>query len=369
MYCRHKMKPLAYIVLSVMPLLADAGETKAFTREWVDQQWVAHLQWRLEHPETHPVEIEVYCRDLLKTVPVEPATVDKLVEYYTLFRREPAMAAMAARYARILDPESPRAAQYWDQIEEARTRRPKDPESDVFPGDAMLSYEQALSDAIEHLNRGKLVPCENILRGILFNYPRHLEILKHLGSIYVMKSEWAMSTMVYSYARELDANDTDLANNYALCMDKIGRTSEALEILHEQFERQPRAGYLAHNCGRLAMKLDRVEEALDYYSRWVEHHPNSLDAWLSYGNVLILKDKDLFAQAAFARAHDLDKRHPVALRRLAEIAARRKRPKDLIKWVRRLKAEIPPAEFQLFLGQPIFDDQAALKKEINREPR
>jgi tetratricopeptide (TPR) repeat protein len=361
------MKRLAYILLAGLPLLGVGQEPKAFTQEWVDQQWVTHLQWRLDHPETHPVEVEIYCRDLLKIVPVEPATADKLVEYYVLFRREPAMAAMAARYARLLDPASPLTSKYWDQIENACDALPLNPETDAFPGDAMLNYEQALSDALEQLNRGRLVPCENNLRTILFNYPRHPTTLKHLGSLYVMKKEWAMSTMLYGYARAFAPDDPDLENNYALCLDKIGRTSDALAILDTQFEREPRAEYLARNCGRLAMKLEKTDEALDYYSKWVEHHPNSIDGWLSYGEVLIIQDKDLLAQAAFARANDLDDEHPVPLRRLAEISARRDRPKELLKWVKQLKAVIPASEFERFLSQAVFENATEMKEEVLRE--
>ena len=153
--------------------VADAESSgEEFERLDMDVLWLSHLFWRMEQADIHPMEIEIYCRDVLKLVPVNEAAVGRLVEYYTLVKGEVGMAAMASRYAMVLNRNAPVLETHWAKIEERLNSLPVIPEEAVNPSEALLDYEQWMDDARRHLEAGKLILCENTLRSLFVLYPR-----------------------------------------------------------------------------------------------------------------------------------------------------------------------------------------------------
>ena len=186
----------------------------------IDVMWLSHLVWRMEQADIHPMEIEIFCRDALRLVPVSDAAVGRLIEYYLLVKGEVGMSAMAARYALLLNPEIAAYHEHWEEIEEQLDSKPKEPAATERPSEAQLDFEQWMDDAAKQLESGKLINCENLLRSLFFLYPKNREVVKRLGSLYVIRQEWALAAMAYTYAHRLFPEDPDFANNFALSLIK-----------------------------------------------------------------------------------------------------------------------------------------------------
>ena len=345
--------------------VADAESSgEEFERLDMDVLWLSHLFWRMEQADIHPMEIEIYCRDVLKLVPVNEAAVGRLVEYYTLVKGEVGMAAMASRYAMVLNRNAPVLETHWAKIEERLNSLPVIPEEAVNPSEALLDYEQWMDDARRHLEAGKLILCENTLRSLFVLYPKNREIIQNLGSLYVLRREWALAAMVFTYAHWLYPKDQDFANNYALSLDKLGRTDEALEEMIGEFERYPKSAFHARNCGYLALKLDRIAEARDFFSSWVELDQDDPLAWIQYGLALKKEKRLPFAKVAFQRAHELDVLRLQPILELARIAAVKKQEREVKKWLAKLKELIADEHFLRVLGDAAFDGMESMKKEL-----
>lgn len=344
-----------------------SSASSEFTQRDIDVMWLSHLFWRMEQADIHPMEIEIFCRDALRLVPVSDAAVGRLIEYYLLVKGEVGMSAMAARYALLLNPEIAAYHEHWEEIEEQLDSKPKEPAATERSSEAQLDFEQWMDDAAKQLESGKLINCENLLRSLFFLYPKNREVVKRLGSLYVIRQEWALAAMAYTYAHWLFPEDPDFANNFALSLDKIGRTEDALRTMSEELERFKDSAFHARNCGFLAMKLDRVSEARDYFSRWVELEASEPLAWIQYGLALKEEGKLPFAKVAFQRAYDLDPRRSIPVVELARIAVAKKKGKEVLKWLRNARKVLPPAEFNQLLSDEDFASLGAIKRELQDE--
>ena len=144
----------------------------------------------------------------------------------------------------------------------------------------------------------------------------------------------------------------------------MGRTDEALEEMIGEFERYPKSAFHARNCGYLALKLDRIAEARDFFSSWVELDQDDPLAWIQYGLALKKEKRLPFAKVAFQRAHELDVLRLQPILELARIAAVKKQEREVKKWLAKLKELIADEHFLRVLGDAAFDGMESMKKEL-----
>ena len=102
--------------------------------------------------------------------------------------------------------------------------------------------------------------------------------------------------------------DESVVFNRAVCIENTERYAEALkEYEHFALRNDIKGLVNGSNCLR---KLGRKDEALSYAQRAVQHAPNDVDCWISFGNAAFALSMWEKAMRAYQTAHKIDSSAP-----------------------------------------------------------
>ncbi len=339
---------------------ALGSEPEPWTADDVRAAWQSHLRFLLREAPRDALIVESYCRQALAIQADDLPVATRLAEYY-LERGETGMAAMCLLYLKLLDAGHPLVRLQW---ESALNRM------DVFPGgpsrleeiDAASPLSAFLGRAAQALADGQTVHAENLYRTLLAEYPANRILLDALGGVYVRQGDWVMAAMLYRFALHLYPGHAGFANNYALALDRIGRTATALEVLHLHRERFPRDAMLARNLGQLLWREGDIDGAAEAFAAWTAAAPLDAAAWRAYGESLLHKDKLIFAKVALRKATDLDAADLLAPELLLRAAVAEGKPDEITRWGSALRERMKPADWRKLLGRAPYAGLSLLQE-------
>ena len=200
-----------------------------------------------------------------------------------------------------------------------------------MPSGEPTATDEALGQATELHQQGRLTEAEQAYRQILAREPRHFVALHRLAIVALQQ----------------------------------GRLDEALREVDAALQVEPRAEPTLLNKGTILYGLGRAEEALAVYRALLDINPASVDAHFNIANALLATDRAAQAAESFARAAVLRPDDVEVRRRHAEALARAGRPADAIASLDAALALDPEAlrlhyeRAALLLSQRRYQDAAA----------
>ena len=200
-----------------------------------------------------------------------------------------------------------------------------------MPSGEPTATDEALGQATELHQQGRLTEAEQAYRQILAREPRHFVALHRLAIVALQQ----------------------------------GRLDEALREVDAALQVEPRAEPALLNKGTILYGLGRAEEALAVYRALLDINPCSVDAHFNIANALLATDRPAQAAESFARAAVLRPDDVEVRRRHAEALARAGRPADAIASLDAALALDPEAlrlhyeRAALLLSQRRYQDAAA----------
>ena len=326
----------------------------------VEEIWRKHLHKRLIDAPAQSLLVETYCRHALRLDAGDVPVAARLAEYY-LEKGEMAMSGMGLLYLRLLDDTHPLVRLHWGSVLR---------DLEVFePGPLQLDDIAPDSSVADVLRRAALaqqerrwIRAENLYRVLLSRFPTNLIFIRALGNVYIRQESWHMVVMLHRYALHLYPDEADIANNYALGLDKMGRRPAAIEVLRINLDRHPKDAMLARNLGRLLWDVGNADEAAEAFAAWTAAQPNNPDAWRAYGDSLLRKDKLIFAKVAFRKAMELDPDDLGSPEMLVRLGLVEGRSEDVERWGRALKARMEEEDWQAFLRRSPFSQSETLRE-------
>lgn len=159
------------------------------------------------------------------------------------------------------------------------------------------------SSAVAHNNLGHDYFRAGELKAAAEHYESALKLrpdygiaLNNLGNIHLTSDRPLLALPYYERALALSgkADRVDALNNMGLALDRLGRTTEAIERLREAVALEPGYEKAYNNLGLILARLGDLGGALEAYRRAVELKPNFLQARRNLSTLL----NDLGFQAA-----------------------------------------------------------------------
>ena len=94
---------------------------------------------------------------------------------------------------------------------------------------------------------------------------------------------------------------------------KAGKVQEADRYYTAILKADPKHPDANHNMGLLAVSIDKVEEALPFFTTALEANPNIVQFWLSYIDALIKLNKMADAKVVIDKAKSMVQREMVLI--------------------------------------------------------
>lgn len=173
--------------------------------------------------------------------------------------------------------------------------------TDIYPEDAVSSYEQAETFVIKH----------DYDNAILF-YDKALERLPRYENAWLKKGD-ALSHLkrheealvCYDKVLQINPESTDAWNLKGVCLSDLKRYDKALECFDEATLLNP-MHYAAWNfMGVCFFNLKQLENALECFEKAIKIKPGFAIAWHNKGGVLLKLDKKKEAEKCYEKAKKL----------------------------------------------------------------
>lgn len=101
--------------------------------------------------------------------------------------------------------------------------------------------------------------------------------------------------------------------NYGVALITAGRLDEAQKELEHVLEVYPESGMALFHLGRVFMKKEEYEKALDMFKKFVEKQPGNPDGYINLGLTFLAMDETASAEAQFLRALELAPSNTLAM--------------------------------------------------------
>jgi arylsulfatase A-like enzyme/Flp pilus assembly protein TadD len=157
--------------------------------------------------------------------------------------------------------------------------------------------------------------CEQVLKLA----PDHIEALRRLGDLGLLRGDLAAAGARYDRILELDPGDASALTKLGIVRMRSGRADQAIQLFHQAIEREPRnAEALLYLAGALASG-GRPADALPYFERALDAGPPSTMALNGLGLTRLALGDTAGAATAFRKSLGLDPNQPDIARALADI--------------------------------------------------
>lgn len=161
-----------------------------------------------------------------------------------------------------------------------------------------VSFEQAMTAAIQHHQAGRLPEAEQIYRQILAQQPDHPDALQNLGVLAAQTNHPDAAIQLLRQSLTIRPDCTDAYLNLAQVLMGAGRADEAMAAFEACTKLQPANADLTHNVATFLHRNGRVEQAMRFYRKTLELMPTHADAYSNMG--LGLGDLGRFDEAVAA---------------------------------------------------------------------
>lgn len=172
---------------------------------------------------------------------------------------------------------------------------------DIYPEDAVLSYEQAQT-LVAKSQYDEAIPFYD---KALDRLPRYVNAwLKKGDALYHLKRH-EDALLCYGKVLQINPESADAWNLQGICLSDLKRYEEALESFDEATILDPANGPAWNFKGVCFFTLGRLEMALDCFERATKIHPELTVAWYNKGSVLMKMGKKKEADKCYEKAEKL----------------------------------------------------------------
>ncbi|HEX5456840.1 MAG TPA: tetratricopeptide repeat protein [Candidatus Nitrosotalea sp.] len=172
---------------------------------------------------------------------------------------------------------------------------------DIYPEDAVLSYEQAQTLSAKHQYEEAITFYDKALQRL----PRYANAwLKKGDALYHLK-KYHDSLECFSKVLQINPDMADAWNLQGICLSDLGRHEDALESFDEATILDPVHAPAWNFKGVCFFTLGRLEMALDCFERATKINPEFAVAWYNMGGVLLKMDKKKEAEKCFEKSKKL----------------------------------------------------------------
>jgi tetratricopeptide (TPR) repeat protein len=161
---------------------------------------------------------------------------------------------------------------------------------------------QGLQRAAQLQRQGKLDKAAEAYQAILVEQPHHFEATHQLGVIRYQQGIFAESLHYLSAAVSLNPADISVLTNFAVILQSLGQTEEALATYDRVLVINPDLPEALYNRGNALRELKRPEKALESFDRAIAINPQFAEAHNNRGNALHELNRPQDALASYDKA-------------------------------------------------------------------
>ncbi len=291
-------KGLSALLLALGLVGSTPAQPPPRSPAWVDAIWVDHLLIRGSQFARHPVVEEAFYRDALTANPRSPAAVEALAKRYRM-NDEPALAAAAVSYGRLLEPARPGWTDVWSwawtRVEKGLTE-PKGKEAGAH-------YKSGLEAMLAAVKSNQFIQAEQQVRALLREIPRDARLMENVATLGRMTRQPALSAMAYAYMLELYPSNFPVANNLAATLEGIGLPGPAFATINRFVPQNATDPYVLGNAARLADAARLYEEEDRLSTQWRTTRPDDAEAWMASTRTALRKGQAEAAKQFWRETH------------------------------------------------------------------
>ncbi|WP_126452752.1 tetratricopeptide repeat-containing sulfotransferase family protein [Sulfuriflexus mobilis] len=142
--------------------------------------------------------------------------------------------------------------------------------------------------AFKLLNQGHVQEAVPILEQIVNKYPKDIEALATLGSIYGQSGQLEPAVHYLERVIEINPNDLDTLNNLGVANMMLGNTDLARRYTEQVVKLQPNDAGNHFNLACILHELKQYEDAIEHFNKALILEPGSADVLVNLG--VCLKD-------------------------------------------------------------------------------
>ncbi len=186
---------------------------------------------------------------------------------------------------------------------------------------SLSEAEDAITEAINQLNQGRISQGEAMLSALYKRFPEHPNILFNYGMILSDKGQYNDAINILSKLTEVSPNNAKAWNALAVAHIRDGKRSEAISELEKSYQLDPEDPYTLRNLGALIAN-ESLERAVYYFEKAADLLPEDPQAQYGYGKCL--KDLGRYDEA------DIILKKAIELSPYSELAERAKEERNEI---------------------------------------
>jgi predicted O-linked N-acetylglucosamine transferase (SPINDLY family) len=170
-----------------------------------------------------------------------------------------------------------------------------------------FTIEQAMQQALQHHQAGRLAEAESIYRQVLSQQANHAGALHFLGVIAHQVGKHDIAVDLIARAIRLKPDNADAYINLAAALKSLGQPDEAAAACRQALALRPESAEAHNNLGAVLRDLGNLDDAAKSCRQAISLMPQYAEAHKNLG--IILRDRRAFDEsvAAFRRAIEL---HP-----------------------------------------------------------
>jgi predicted TPR repeat methyltransferase len=179
---------------------------------------------------------------------------------------------------------------------------------------------QAIQQAFEHHNAGRLAEAERLYRQILQINPYHVDALHFLGVLAYGAGQHEMAVELIDRAIQINPNDPVCYINLGNALKAPGNLEGAMQNYLRAISLNADSPEAHFNLAVTLVAAGRLEEAVAEYRRVLELRPDYAEAYGLLGAVLVIQGEHEAAQECYRQQVALDSENLTAQHLLASLS-------------------------------------------------
>lgn len=155
--------------------------------------------------------------------------------------------------------------------------------------------------AFKLLNQGRVQQAVPILEQLVSKYPKDIEALATLGSIYGQSGQLEPAIHYLERVIEINPNDTDTLNNLGVANMMLGHSDKALSCIEHIVKLQPNDAGNQFNLASILHDLKQYDAAVEHFNKALVLEPGSTDILINLGVCLKDMNHSLEAKQTFLK--------------------------------------------------------------------
>ena len=167
---------------------------------------------------------------------------------------------------------------------------------------SMMNVEQALNQAVQHHQAGRLAEAETIYQQILIREPSNSEVLNLLGVVLSQQGQYQAALGLIIRAIEINPQASNYHNNLGQVLLNLRWLDEAIRAYRKALNLKPDDPELLNNLGNALNTKGGHKEAAMEFNRAIKLQPDYAAAHYNLGNALSALGQTDAAIAAYQNA-------------------------------------------------------------------